>query len=481
MAAQLENIVQFVAVGAGLTVVQSHGLATQQGKPLTPDLIARQTTGDFTITVTSTTVSVTNNGASATNVDVWVRSHHTFERCFGGDQNTTLPVQPFELGGPGSGVTTTLQQAYTNGAAGSSQDITLSAANGPIRLIAESTLTTTLTISDVGVGTTQRSGLDLTNPTAATVGAQKFSPMLVLRGSGWKTNAVAGPQDVEFAAQAQALQDAAAPVDFFNILSRVNGSAGTWRSVLTLSQVAFNGGAYSTIGTWTSTNNANQGGITVAVNMTSGNGAAGLGTGYYWAATNGSGVAEGIAHARATMTVATSGAITSDLIFNVRGGGAAYTVDAMRIIGNATNQFAIVIGSSSNVDPLAGVSKFKAVDGTMTMSFRDSATGQGYLLLNSSTNSITGLVGYTETASGWNTGSWSNHSMCLRTNATIRLTLDTSGNMSLAGGYFEMFEVAAPVGGAANTGRLYLVDAAGKTQLRVIFNTGVSQLIAAEP
>ena len=51
-----------------------------------------------------------------------------------------------------------------------------------------------------------------------------------------------------------------------------------------------------------------------------------------------------------------------------------------------------------------------------------------------------------------------------------------------AGASLEMFEQTAPAAPAANGCRLYCVDSGGgKTQLRAIFNTGASQLIAAEP
>jgi len=48
-------------------------------------------------------------------------------------------------------------------------------------------------------------------------------------------------------------------------------------------------------------------------------------------------------------------------------------------------------------------------------------------------------------------------------------------------GYIQMTEAAAVAAGAANTGRISLVDDAGKTELRVIFNTGAAQQIAQEP
>lgn len=50
-----------------------------------------------------------------------------------------------------------------------------------------------------------------------------------------------------------------------------------------------------------------------------------------------------------------------------------------------------------------------------------------------------------------------------------------------AGAALEFNEQTAPSAPAADGCRLYCVDAAGKTQLRALFNSGASQLIAAEP
>ena len=55
-------------------------------------------------------------------------------------------------------------------------------------------------------------------------------------------------------------------------------------------------------------------------------------------------------------------------------------------------------------------------------------------------------------------------------------------NRIIMNGYQEFTESSYPGWGAANTARIYAVDnGAGKTELRVVFSSGVSQLIAAEP
>ncbi len=60
---------------------------------------------------------------------------------------------------------------------------------------------------------------------------------------------------------------------------------------------------------------------------------------------------------------------------------------------------------------------------------------------------------------------------------TVAVTGTTLGFVS----YLESSETTAPSAPAANGFRIYAVDAGGKTQIRALFATGASQLIAAEP
>lgn len=73
------------------------------------------------------------------------------------------------------------------------------------------------------VGTTVgAAGLSLKNATAATVGAQKYSPAITLEGNGWKTNATAASQSVVFAIQNIPVQGAASPTGGLSIQRNVN-------------------------------------------------------------------------------------------------------------------------------------------------------------------------------------------------------------------------------------------------------------------
>lgn len=88
-----------------------------------------------------------------------------------------------------------------------------------------------LTARVTAVGTGTSDGLVAENTTAAADGAQQYSPLSILRGSGWKTNATAESQAVEFATQVRPVQGAAAPTGGLHFLSQINGGGwtGLWQ------------------------------------------------------------------------------------------------------------------------------------------------------------------------------------------------------------------------------------------------------------
>lgn len=96
-------------------------------------------------------------------------------------------------------------------------------------------------------------GLLLTNTTAATVGAQKWSPRLHFTGQGWKTTSTAGSQTVDFIAEVQPVQGAANPTANLVWSSQINGAG--YNARMTLSDVG--GLALSGNLTYTGASNAN--------------------------------------------------------------------------------------------------------------------------------------------------------------------------------------------------------------------------------
>lgn len=67
------------------------------------------------------------------------------------------------------------------------------------------------------------------NPTAAASGLQQHSPLWVLEGQGWKTNATAATQEVQFALKVVPVQGAANPTGELNFYSNINDAGFTKR------------------------------------------------------------------------------------------------------------------------------------------------------------------------------------------------------------------------------------------------------------
>lgn len=84
----------------------------------------------------------------------------------------------------------------------------------------------TLQIDGIGEGITDGSeDFVFLNITPAAVGAQQYSPALRFLGSGWKTDAVAASQSVEFRRYVKIVQGAAGPVGSLTTEASINGGA----------------------------------------------------------------------------------------------------------------------------------------------------------------------------------------------------------------------------------------------------------------
>ncbi len=85
---------------------------------------------------------------------------------------------------------------------------------------------TTITIDNIGVSITDGTeDLALLNTTAAANGAQQYSPALRLQGSGWKTDATAASQTLEFRQYVQTIQGAGQLTGNLIFESSINGGA----------------------------------------------------------------------------------------------------------------------------------------------------------------------------------------------------------------------------------------------------------------
>ena len=80
-------------------------------------------------------------------------------------------------------------------------------------------------LSRNGIGATSTDGLVIQNTTAAAAGAQQWSPRLHFSGQGWKTDATAASQSVDWIIQAQPVQGSSAPTVNLLFSRSVNGGA----------------------------------------------------------------------------------------------------------------------------------------------------------------------------------------------------------------------------------------------------------------
>jgi len=96
-------------------------------------------------------------------------------------------------------------------------------------LIGTTTAHSKLTVATSSLGTTQTntSGLALATDTAAANGAQQISAALRFRGYGWKTNATAASQSVDFRMHVVPVQGTANPTGYLTFQADLNGAGYT--------------------------------------------------------------------------------------------------------------------------------------------------------------------------------------------------------------------------------------------------------------
>ncbi|KKW44640.1 MAG: hypothetical protein UY90_C0005G0008, partial [Candidatus Peregrinibacteria bacterium GW2011_GWA2_54_9] len=84
-----------------------------------------------------------------------------------------------------------------------------------------------MTMAGVGASVEDTEALSLVNTTSAAAGAQQYSPAVRWQGQGWKTDATAASQSVEFKAYVRPIQGTAAPTAALDFQSSINGGAYT--------------------------------------------------------------------------------------------------------------------------------------------------------------------------------------------------------------------------------------------------------------
>ncbi len=139
---------------------------------------------------------------------------------------------------PDSGTSPTATSGHTTltlTSSDSSISITGNSVTNTIDLKIGSTLSTSFVdILALALGTTQvtNKGLLLENTTAAAAGAQQISPAIAWKGRGWKTNATAASQSVDFRSYLLPVQGTANPLGRLIFQSSVNAGSFTTKAGL---------------------------------------------------------------------------------------------------------------------------------------------------------------------------------------------------------------------------------------------------------
>jgi hypothetical protein len=125
---------------------------------------------------------------------------------------------------------------------GASGGTTINASDGAIPYRSNSTTFTDSPLSVASsavvmtrnsLGTTNATGIELTNTTAAAAGAQQVSPDLVFTAQGWKTTATAASQTVNFRQYVLPVQGATNPTANWVLQSQINGGGYSDKLVVT--------------------------------------------------------------------------------------------------------------------------------------------------------------------------------------------------------------------------------------------------------
>jgi len=89
-----------------------------------------------------------------------------------------------------------------------------------------------ITTNSLNATQTTSSGLALVNTTAATSGSQQISPAIRWSGQGWKTDAIATSQAVEFIADVLPIQGTSSPTGLWKLKASINGASYTDKFVI---------------------------------------------------------------------------------------------------------------------------------------------------------------------------------------------------------------------------------------------------------
>lgn len=312
------------------------------------------------------------------------------------------------------------------------------------------------------IGTAQTVGGRLTNTTAAAAGAQQYSPVQSFIGQGWKTNATAASQQVEFGLQVRPVQGTSAPTAVFDFLYGVNGGA--------LSAVA----------------GITSGGLFLAANGLTAT------PSYAFSSANAAGMWWNPNTSRLHLS---GGSSTLQVLVSSSSGSVFPGVDLSQALGATSLRWSTFFGGRLDLAPAASTSGTPAVIELVT---QPAHTGLAiaevlafdYDLDATVTFAAAGGATLAQQRSGVMRGTTFN-----RTTNPLTITEGTTleiqppvgtGNASISSpsslsltGALAMTEQTAPAG-VANRAYLYCDDLAGKTRLMVVFGSGAAIQLAIE-
>jgi hypothetical protein len=227
------NVAQSVALSGDVATSTGSSVATIQPAAVT---LAKQAN------LAANSIIGNNTGAPATPLALTTAQTKTLLAIANTDVSglgtfaTANAATPPGIGGttPAAGAFTTLSASSTVSGTGFSTYLASPPAIGGTAPAggAFTSLTSTTPAANLASGLTQAAntsvdGLTLIDSTTAAAAAQQFSPRLRLTGQGWKTNATAASQPVDWIIETQPVQGAANPTSNLVMSFQVNGGGYT--------------------------------------------------------------------------------------------------------------------------------------------------------------------------------------------------------------------------------------------------------------